>query len=64
MILLSPGCEVVEKTKKERYDLALIDIRLPDIKGTRLLKDMEMGTPRMKTIMITGYAALENAIEA
>ncbi len=58
------GCEAVEKTKKERYDLALIDIRLPDIKGTRLLKDMEMGTPRMKTIMITGYAALENAIES
>ena len=52
------------KSKKERYDLALIDIRLPDIKGTRLLKDTEMGTPRMKTIMITGYAALENAIES
>jgi len=58
------GCEAVEKSKKERYDLALIDIRLPDMKGTRLLRDMEMGTPQMKTIMITGYAALENAIES
>jgi len=58
------GCEAVEKSKKERYDLALLDIWLPDMKGTRLLRDMEMGTPRMKTIMITGYAALENAIES
>jgi DNA-binding NtrC family response regulator len=58
------GCEAIEKSKKECYDLALIDIRLPDIKGTRLLRDMEMGTPRMKTIMITGYATLENAIES
>lgn len=58
------GCEAVEKSKKERYDLALLDIWLPDMKGTRLLRDMEMGTPRMKTIMITGYATLENAIES
>ena len=58
------GCEAVEKSKKERYDLALLDIRLPDMKGTRLLRDMEMGTPRMKTILITGYATLENAIES
>jgi DNA-binding NtrC family response regulator len=58
------GCEAVEKSKKEHYDLALIDIRLPDINGTRLLRDMEMGTPRMKMIMITGYATLENVIES
>jgi DNA-binding NtrC family response regulator len=58
------GCEAIEKSKKKHYDLALIDIHLPDIKGTRLLKDMEMGTPRIKTIMITGYATLENVIES
>jgi DNA-binding NtrC family response regulator len=58
------GYEAIEKSKKECYDLALIDIRLPDMKGTRLLRDLEMGTPRMKMIMITGYATLENTMES
>jgi len=58
------GSEAIEKSRKLHYDLALLDIRLPDMEGTRLLKEMEMGKPRMKTIVITGYATLENAVEA
>lgn len=34
------------------------------MEGTKLLTEMRMGTPRMRTIMITGYPTLETAIEA
>lgn len=44
--------------------MALLDLRLPDMEGTKLLTEMRMGTPRMRTIMITGYPTLETAIEA
>jgi DNA-binding NtrC family response regulator len=60
----STGLEALEKTEKKSYDLALLDIRLPDIEGTELLVEMHEGTPRMMKIMVTGHASLENAVES
>jgi len=58
------GKKAVEKTKKSFYNLALIDIRLPDMEGTELLTKMKDTTPKMRKIIITGYPTLQNAIEA
>jgi DNA-binding NtrC family response regulator len=56
--------EAIRRTRKEFYNLALIDIRLPDMEGTRLLGKIKETTPRMRKIIITGYPTLQNAIEA
>lgn len=58
------GEEAIEKSKKNYYDAALLDIKLPDIEGTKLLTRMKETLPKMVKIMITGYASLQNAIEA
>jgi len=58
------GQEAIAKSKKRFYNLALVDLRLPDMDGMRLLTDMRQTTPRMVKIIFTGYPALENAIEA
>lgn len=58
------GKEAIEKSNGNFYNLALIDIRLPDMDGTALLTEMKETTPKMIKIIITGYAELENAIEA
>jgi len=58
------GKEAIKKSKAKFYDLALIDIRLPDIEGTKLLTVMKEATPKMVKIIITGYPSLQNAIEA
>lgn len=58
------GKEAVEKSDKYIYNLAVLDIRLPDIEGTKLLKQMRETTPRMVKIMLTGYPELQNAIDA
>jgi DNA-binding NtrC family response regulator len=58
------GKKAIEKTKKSVYNLALIDIRLPDIDGTKLLTKVRDTTPKMRKIIITGYPTLQNAIEA
>jgi len=58
------GKEAIEKSNSNFYNLALIDIRLPDIEGTALLTEMKETTPKMIKIIITGYAELDNAIEA
>jgi len=58
------GREAIEKSNSKFYNLALIDIRLPDMEGTKLLTAMKETTPKMVKIIITGYPSLQNAIGA
>ena len=58
------GREAIEKTQVNFYNLALIDIRLPDMEGTKLLASIKDTTPKMVKIIVTGYPTLQNAIEA
>lgn len=58
------GKEAIEKSKTRVYDLALLDIVLPDMQGTQLLKELGETTPKMIKIMVTGYPNLENAVES
>ncbi|NWF86440.1 response regulator [Candidatus Bathyarchaeota archaeon] len=56
--------EAIKKSKSKFYNLALIDIRLPDMARVKLLTKMCDTTPEMRRIIITGYPTLQNAIEA
>lgn len=58
------GREAIAKSNRKFYDLALIDMRLPDMEGTQLLTLMRETTPRMVKIIMTGYPSLQNAMEA
>ena len=58
------GKEAIEKSNAKTYNLALIDIRLPDIMGTDLLTKFRETVPPMVKIIVTGFPALQNAIEA
>ena len=58
------GKEAVAKSKAKFYNLALVDLRLPDMDGIELLTAMRETVPKMSKIIITGYPSLENAIEA
>lgn len=58
------GKEAIAKSKARLYNLALVDIRLPDMDGIELLTAMRETVPRMVKIIITGYPSMENAIAA
>jgi len=58
------GKIAIQKTKIKFYNLALLDIRLPDMEGTELLTQLKQTTPPMIKIMVTGYPSLQNAVEA
>jgi DNA-binding NtrC family response regulator len=58
------GSDAVRQSRSHVYNVALIDIRLPDMKGTALLTIMKNTAPRMRTIIITGHPSLRNAVEA
>jgi DNA-binding NtrC family response regulator len=56
--------KAIERTKRKSYNLALIDIRLPDMEGIELLTRIRDTTPKMRKLIITGYPTLQNAVEA
>lgn len=58
------GKEAIEKSKKTHYDLALIDIRLPDMEGTDLLSKVQQTMHDTIKIMITGFPSLETGVKA
>ncbi len=58
------GKQAVEQSKINFYNLALIDIRLPDMDGTRLLSSIRETIPKMRKVIITGFPSLQNAVEA
>jgi len=62
--LASTGEEAIQLTMKTTYNIALLDIRLPDMEGVELLKLMRDSVPRTRKIMVTGYPSMQNAIAA
>lgn len=51
------GSEAREKIKKRRFDLVILDLRLGDINGVDLLKDMRATSPETMVIVITAYGS-------
>jgi DNA-binding response OmpR family regulator len=58
------GHEAVKKSEECHPNLALLDIKLPDMEGIELLVKMHKNTPQMMKVMITGYPSLENAVKS
>jgi DNA-binding NtrC family response regulator len=58
------GKKGIEKTETGFYNLALIDVRLPDIEGIELLTKLKETKPKMRKIIVTGYPTLQNAVSA
>jgi len=58
------GKEAIEKTKNRHYNLALVDIRLPDMDGTDLLAKLKKPLQNTIKIMITGFPSLETGVKA
>jgi two-component system phosphate regulon sensor histidine kinase PhoR len=58
------GVEGLSKLEHASFDLGLIDLMMPGIDGMELLNRIREKDPAMLTIVITGYATVETAVEA
>ena len=64
MDVAANGTEAIKKSKIKAYNVALIDVKLPDMEGTELLTRMRDYVPKSRKIIITGYPSMRNAIDA
>lgn len=58
------GKEALEKVPAGEYDIALVDLMMPGMSGIDLLTEIRKVTPKTRTIMITAFATVENAVAA
>lgn len=72
-ILGAAGIEIVSTTDsregltlgtREAFDLVLTDIRMPEIGGMRILRDVKRAHPATPVVIFTGYATVQSAVEA
>jgi PAS domain S-box-containing protein len=62
--LAAGGREGLEWAAKDHFDVALVDIRLPDLDGMEVLRTLQERDQDLKTLIVTAYPALETAIQA
>ena len=58
------GEQGLEYIKSDRFQILLLDLMMPGIKGMEVLKWLQESYPDLLIIVITGYATIENAVEA
>ena len=46
------------------YDIVLTDIRMPDIGGMKVLRDVKRIKPSLPVVIITGYSTTKSAVQA
>jgi DNA-binding NtrC family response regulator len=57
------GKEAIEKISRNHFDVALIDLCLPDMEGTELFPLIHRTSPNTVKIMLTGKMLMKNSIE-
>ena len=62
--VVETGQETLEKINEKKYDLALIDVNLPDINGIDLVSKLNSINPDLIKIVITGFPSIEDATSA
>jgi DNA-binding NtrC family response regulator len=58
------GRQGLEWALQRDYDLVLTDLRMPDIGGMRVLRDVKRAKPAMPVVMITGFGSVQSAVQA
>jgi FixJ family two-component response regulator len=58
------GRQGLEWAVQKNYDVVLTDIRMPDIGGMLVLRDVKRAKPTTPVMIITGYASVNSAVQA
>ncbi len=58
------GQEALDKLRAGRYDVALLDIKMPRRDGMEVLEILAEEMPELPVVMISGHATIETAVEA
>ncbi|MBN1210762.1 MAG: response regulator [Myxococcaceae bacterium] len=63
-VSIAESCRAARERAKAGFDVALVDLRLPDGDGTALAAELKQALPEAEVVLLTGFATLETAVAA
>ncbi|MDY7228234.1 ATP-binding protein [Hyalangium rubrum] len=63
-VSVADSCRAARERAHAGFDVALVDLRLPDGEGTSLAAELKSGMPESEVVLLTGFATLETAVAA
>ncbi len=60
----STGRDALQLVKEGVFDLCIVDLRLADLDGISLMRELHSVNPGMRVIILTGYGSVESAVAA
>jgi DNA-binding NtrC family response regulator len=64
ILVAASGAAALEEVRRQPVDLAIIDLKLPDMEGTELFGALRILRPEAIAIMISGHATVNDAVAA
>jgi signal transduction histidine kinase len=61
VVTASCGRDGAKYAASNPVDVAILDIRMPDMSGTEVLRELKLIDPRIEVIMLTGYETIDSA---
>ncbi len=58
------GRAALKLADQKHFELALVDLKMPEMDGIELLEKLKEQNPEIQIIMMTAYGTVENAVEA
>src|SRR5215510_12385148 len=64
VVTCGSGTEAMRELARRPADLAMLDLRMPDVNGLDLLRQIRSAVPSCEVILMTAHAAVDSAVEA
>ncbi len=61
---VSNGRAALERLEEKKFKLLVTDLKMPGMSGLEVLRSIRTLQPELPVVLITGYAAIDNAVEA
>src|SRR5271163_4372534 len=58
------GKSAIKAVEKTRFDVAILDLRMPGLDGIQVLEQLKQISPDTEAVMMTGHGSMESAVEA
>jgi DNA-binding NtrC family response regulator len=58
------GREAIAQLRQRTADLAMVDLRMPEVGGLEVLRAIREADPRCQIVLMTGFASIDTAVEA
>ena len=60
---VTSGTRAIEAARGTRFDLALLDLKMPGMDGEEVLRILKEEHPLMEVIILTGHGSIESAVD-